>query len=154
MNISTRFPVAVHTLILLNISQPGTATSDFIASSVNTNPVVIRRITSMLGRANLVEAKAGIAGAKLKKPLSDITLLDVYKAVNVVGEGQLFAVHDNSNIKCEVGRHMHSTMTTILARAQQAMEEVLTQTTVADVAGDIAQLEGIVFPDYFMQPSS
>lgn len=149
MNISTRFPVAVHTLILLSISQPGTATSDMIASSVNTNPVVIRRITGMLGRADLVEARAGIAGARLKKPLAEITLLEVYKAVNAVGEGGLFAVHESPNPNCEVGRNIQAAMNPIFISAQRAMEQILDQTTVADVAGDISKLEGIVLPDFF-----
>ncbi|NGZ77151.1 Rrf2 family transcriptional regulator [Saccharibacillus alkalitolerans] len=149
MNISTRFPVAVHTLILLSASQPGTATSEMIASSVNTNPVVIRRITGMLGRAGLVEARAGVAGARLKKPLAEITLLDVYKAVNAVGEGGLFAVHDSPNPNCEVGRNIQAAMNPIFISAQRAMEQVLEGTTVADVAGDISQLEGIALPDFF-----
>ncbi|MDO3413100.1 Rrf2 family transcriptional regulator [Saccharibacillus sp. CPCC 101409] len=143
MNISTKFPVAVHTLILLSVSEPGTATSEFIASSVNTNPVVIRRITGMLGRAGLVEARAGVAGSRLRRPLEDITLLDVYKAVNAVGEGELFAVHDSPNPNCEVGRNIQAAMNPIFIEAQRAMERVLENTTVAAVAGDVSQLEGL-----------
>ncbi|OWA35599.1 transcriptional regulator [Saccharibacillus sp. O16] len=149
MNISTKFPVAVHTLILLSVSPPGTATSEMIASSVNTNPVVIRRITGMLGRAGLVEARAGVAGARLRKPLADITLLEVYQAVNGMGEGELFAVHDSPNPNCEVGRNIQAAMNPIFIAAQRALEQVLEQTTVADVAGDISQLEGIQLPDFF-----
>jgi len=148
VNISTKFPVAVHILILLSVSAPGTATSEFMASSVNTNPVVIRRITGMLGRAGLVEARAGIAGARLKKPLSSITLLEVYKAVGAVGEGGLFALHDSPNPNCEVGRNIQAAMNPIFLSAQQAMERVLEEKTAADVAGDISQLEGLELPDF------
>lgn len=149
MNISTKFPVAVHILILLSSSEPGTATSEHMAGSVNTNPVVIRRITGMLGRAGLVEAKAGIAGARLKKPLADITLFEVYQAVGAVGEGGLFGLHESPNPNCEVGRNIQAAMNPILLSAQRAMEQVLEQTTVADVAGDISQLEGITLPNFF-----
>ncbi|CAM3597388.1 MULTISPECIES: Rrf2 family transcriptional regulator [Saccharibacillus] len=148
MNISTKFPVAVHTLILLSVSEPGTATSEFIAGSVNTNPVVIRRITGMLGRAGLVEARAGIAGARLQKPLADITLFEVYRAVGAVGEGGLFALHESPNPNCEVGRNIQAAMNPILLAAQQAMEQVLRDTSVADVAGDIAQLDGLTLPEF------
>lgn len=148
MNISTKFPVAVHTLILLSVSEPGTATSEFIAGSVNTNPVVIRRITGMLGRAGLVEARAGIAGARLQKPLADITLFEVYRAVGAVGEGGLFALHESPNPNCEVGRNIQAAMNPILLAAQQAMEQVLRDTSVADVAGDISQLDGLTLPEF------
>lgn len=148
MNISTKFPVAVHTLILLSVSEPGTATSEFIAGSVNTNPVVIRRITGMLGRAGLVEARAGIAGARLQKPLADITLFEVYRAVGAVGEGGLFALHESPNPNCEVGRYIQAAMNPILLAAQQAMEQVLRDTSVADVAGDISQLDGLTLPEF------
>ncbi|QDH21388.1 Rrf2 family transcriptional regulator [Saccharibacillus brassicae] len=148
MNISTKFPVAVHTLILLSVSEPGTATSEFIASSVNTNPVVIRRITGMLGRAGLVEARAGIAGARLQKPLADITLFEVYRAVGAVGEGGLFGLHESPNPDCEVGRNIQAAMNPILLAAQRAMEQVLRDTSVADVAGDISHLDGLTLPEF------
>ncbi|GGO05073.1 Rrf2 family transcriptional regulator [Saccharibacillus kuerlensis] len=148
MNISTKFPVAVHTLILLSVSAPGTATSEMIAGSVNTNPVVIRRITGMLGRAGLVEARAGVAGSRLKKSLDEITLLDVYKAVGAVGTGGLFAVHESPNPNCEVARNIQGAMNPIFLSAQRAMEQVLEQTTVADVVGDMSQLEGLSLEEF------
>lgn len=65
MNISTRFAVAIHILTLIDSNKDGKSTSEWIAGSVNTNPVVIRRLTGMLNKAGLVEVRPGVAGAKL-----------------------------------------------------------------------------------------
>ena len=124
MGISSRFTVGVHMLTLLAMIETR-CTSEWIAGSVNTNPVVIRRITGMLKRAGLVDVQAGKGGTTLARDLEEITLLDVYKAVEVVEEGQLFSFHENPNIECPVGANIQSVLEIILMQAQEAMENVL-----------------------------
>ena len=106
MSISSRFSVGIHILTLLVINKEGINTSEVIASSVNTNPAMIRKITGMLKKAGLVDVQPGIAGAKRAKDISEITLLDVYRAVNAVQEDVLFSVHDKPNPDCPVGRNI------------------------------------------------
>lgn len=137
MNISSRFSVAIHILSILEVNKTGTNTSDFIASSVNTNPVVIRRITGMLSKAGLVEVKPGVPGAKLAKDPSDITLLDIYNAVNVVEENGLFGVHDSPNPDCTVGRNIQGVIVPLFTSAQKAMENVLAAVKLQDIIQDI-----------------
>lgn len=84
MKISSRFTVAVHILALIKIEREYTLTSTQIADSVNTNPVVIRRLMGRLKEAGFIDVSRGNSGAKLLKPLDEITLFDVYKAVEVV----------------------------------------------------------------------
>ncbi|MBW5446067.1 transcriptional regulator [Cohnella sp. CFH 77786] len=127
--ISSRFSIAVHVLILLAVS-PKECTGDFLAASVNTNPVIIRRIMGMLKKAGLVDVRAGVGGASLRKEPSQITLLDVYRAVQVIEEGQLFNFHDNPNPNCPVGRNIESALRAELTEAQSAMERRLAQVTV------------------------
>lgn len=62
MTISSRFSVAIHILSLLEINKDGISTSEYISGSVNTNPVVIRRIMGMLNKAGLVEVRTGLPG--------------------------------------------------------------------------------------------
>lgn len=126
--ISTRFSIAVHTLSLIAIS-PVDCTGDFIAGSVNTNPVVIRRIMSMLKKAGLVDVRPGVGGATLVRNPAQITLLDIYRAVHVTEENRLFRIHENSNIQCQVGRNIEKVLQEELAEAQTAMEQRLAQTT-------------------------
>lgn len=144
MSISSRFAVGIHILTLIEFNKEGISTSEFLASSVNTNPAVIRKLMGMLKKAGLVEVHPGIAGAKLAKDLSDITLYDVYKAVNVVQDKELFSLHDNPNPSCPVGKNIQNTVEPLFVAAQLAMEKVLGSVTLKDVVKDISNKENIV----------
>jgi DNA-binding IscR family transcriptional regulator len=141
MSISSRFAVGIHILTLIDLNKEGISSSEFLASSVNTNPAVIRKLMGMLKKAGLIEVHPGIAGAKLAMELSEITLLNVYKAVNVVQEKELFSVHDNPSPKCPVGRNIQKTIEPLFEAAQLAMEKVLGSVTLEDVVKDIAAKE-------------
>ncbi|MCB5936554.1 Rrf2 family transcriptional regulator [Caldibacillus thermoamylovorans] len=143
MSISSRFAVGIHILTLIELQKEGVTSSEFLASSVNTNPAVIRKIMSMLKKAGLIEVHPGIAGAKLAKEISDITLYDVYKAVDVVQENELFSIHDNPNPDCPVGRNIQNTIEPLFTAAQLAMEKVLRNVTLEDIVKDIAAKENI-----------
>ncbi|MFD3257389.1 Rrf2 family transcriptional regulator [Paenibacillus lentus] len=138
MTISSRFAVAIHILTVLEMNREGVNTSDYISDSVNTNPVVIRRITGMLSRAGLVEVRPGVAGSKLARSAADITLLDIYRAVHAVDENGLFAFHDKTNENCPVGRNIQSTIEPIFSEAQKAMENTLAKVTMQDIVRDLA----------------
>ncbi len=141
MSISSRFAVGIHILALIAINEGGVSTSEFIAGSVNTNPAVIRKITGMLKNAGLVNVRPGIAGAELAKALSDITLLDVYKAVNVVQDKELFTIHDKPNPDCPVGRNIQDAIEPLFSAAQLALEKALGNVTIEDVVKDIIEKE-------------
>ncbi|GIQ71106.1 Rrf2 family transcriptional regulator [Xylanibacillus composti] len=132
--ISTRFSIAVHALSLIAMN-PEACTGDFIAGSVNTNPVIIRRIMGMLKKAGLVEVRAGVGGAFLRKDAARITLLDVYRAVNATEENQLFRMHANPNIACTVGRNIERVLQEELNDAQLLLEQRLDQTTLSQLIG-------------------
>ncbi|MDX8364670.1 Rrf2 family transcriptional regulator [Cytobacillus sp. IB215665] len=141
MSISSRFAVGIHILALIEINKDGVSTSEYIAGSVNTNPAVIRKIMGMLKKADLVKVQPGIAGADLARDLSHITLLDVYKAVNVVQEKELFSVHESPNPACPVGRNIQDTIAPLFSVAQLALEKALGSVTIEDVVNDILQKE-------------
>lgn len=129
--ISTRFSVAVHTLSVLAVS--GECTGDFIAGSVGTNPVIIRRIMGMLKQAGLVAVRPGVGGASLLRAPDQITLLDIYQAVDVTDEGQLFSIHADPNPQCPVGRNIEAVLRTEMLEAQRAMEQRLAQVTLSQL---------------------
>ncbi|OZU89080.1 transcriptional regulator [Virgibacillus indicus] len=143
MSISSRFAVGIHILTLIELNKEGVSSSEFLSSSVNTNPAVIRKLMGMLKKSGLIEVRPGIAGAKLTKELSDITLFDVYMAVNVVQEKELFSIHDSPNPDCPVGRNIQNTIEPLFISAQIAMEKVLRNVTLEDVVKDIATKENI-----------
>lgn len=130
--VNSRVSVAIHILSLIaTTNDSNQLTSEWIASSVNTNPVVIRRISGQLKKANLIASNAGVAGYQLVKEPKDITLLDIYKAVQAPEE--LFAIHDNPNPECAVGKRIQSTLDNVFQSVQRAMEDKLTEETLQDV---------------------
>jgi len=133
MKISSRFTVAVHILSLVTIENSALCTSEWIAGSVNTNPVVIRRVMGKLKNAGLIQVRRGTGGASLRKPLNEITLLDVYRAVEVVEEGELFQFHEKPNPNCPVGANIQAVLELILNRAQEAMEKILGEVTMEEL---------------------
>lgn len=137
MQISSRFTIAVHVLICIeSFKDDYKVTSEFLASSVNVNPVVIRRILQQLKKADIVEVKRGSGGAEVARDLKDITLLDVYYAVESVEDGQLFHFHDNPNPKCPVGKNIHKILDHRLEDIQKAMENEMRSVTIKDVMAD------------------
>lgn len=143
MQISSRFTLAVHIFACIDTFQEDhKLTSDFLAGSTNVNPVVIRKILSQLKAAGLVTVARGTGGAAIAKPLSDITLLDIYRAVECVEHGELFHFHENPNADCPVGRNIHRILDDKLVRVQRAMEQELASITLADVKRDAKKYIG------------
>lgn len=137
MQISSRFTLAVHIFACIDtFKEEHKVTSDFLAKSTNVNPVIIRKILSQLKSASLVNVARGAGGATIAKPLNEITLLDVYKAVECVDNGELFHFHENPNQNCPVGRNIHNALDDKLDKVQQAMENELRSITIADVIND------------------
>ena len=139
MKISSRFSVAVHIISILQLYGNPMPTSEYIAGSVNTNPVVIRRILGMLKQAGIVDMKRGTGGAYLVKNVKDITMLDLYKAVGSVEDGQLFQIHENPNPECPVGANIQEVVNIAISSAQFAMEGVLEKITLADITKNLAE---------------
>lgn len=136
MQIPSRFTVAVHTLLCIAYFHGDCkVTSDFIAKSVNVNPVVIRRTLGKLKEAGLVNVEAGVGGASLAKDACDITLLDAFEATGCADDN-LFGFHGNPNANCPVGRSVHPVLDGKLAAAEQALYDSLAQTTIADLLED------------------
>lgn len=114
MKISSRFSIAVHILSILENNSSPICTSEFMAKSINTNPVVIRRIMSDLKRAEFVYVNRGPGEAELLKDLTEVTLLDVYHAVNVIAEDKLFHIHEQPNSDCPIGANIQAVLEVIL----------------------------------------
>jgi Rrf2 family protein len=130
--VATRFAVAVHILLLLATEQAGHATSARIAASVNTNPVVIRRIAGRLARAGLIRVRRGPGGAELARPAEAITLGEVWRAIHPP-ETPLISLHNPSRDDA-VGRAVPRLLEAPFRSAEEAMCASLSRTSVADLA--------------------
>lgn len=141
MQISSRFTIAVHVLICIETFKNNyKVTSDFLASSVNVNPVVIRRLLQQLKKAKLINVKRGSGGTDIEKPLEEITLLDVYNAVECVERGKLFHFHESPNQLCPVGKNIHALLDVRLEEIQKAMEKEMKSVSIRDIMNDAEKL--------------
>ena len=119
-------------LTFLAQSTDQSITSELMGSSVNTNPVFIRRILGLLSRAGLVASQPGVGGGwRLLRDPASITLLEVYRAVD---EGHLLSMHHSiPNQNCVIGRNIQRSLSIYFGEAEQAFEQTLAQQTVAQV---------------------
>lgn len=140
MQISSRFTIAIHILACVGTFGEGyKITSDFLASSIHVNPVIIRRILSQLRNAGLIKVARGTGGTTATRPVSEITFYDVYQAVDLLEEGTLFHFHEDPNPRCPVGKNIHKALDDKLVCIQKAMEDEMKKYSIADVVGQIEQ---------------
>lgn len=137
MKANTRFPVAIHILVFVAVRGSG-VTSDSIAESVNTNPVVVRKLNARLKKAGLLTICNGPSGgAELGRPPEQITLLDVFQAVRSEEDVLIFDTPQHPNQDCPIGRHILEAIDSPFREAQQAMKDALAQYTILDIVNYI-----------------
>jgi Rrf2 family protein len=135
MAANSRLTIAVHALAWLALAQRqghDVLTSDQVAASVNTNPVIIRRSLGDLRRAGLVHVRHGAgAGWSLGRAPEQISLLEVYDAV---GHEQPFGLHHTEpNLECPVGRGIRPALDQVYGDIEQTLRRELALVSVADV---------------------
>jgi Rrf2 family protein len=137
MAANSRFAVATHILAALALKKGETVNSTYLGESVNTNPVVIRRILLDLQKAGLVETCSGKnGGARLSAPLQKISLKRIYEAVD---EGSVFAYNPAApNKKCALSCRMKSVLEPIFQSVDVALQRDLEKVTLDQV---VAKLE-------------
>ena len=141
MQISSRFTIALHIFTCVDVFKDEyKVTSDFLAGSINTNPVVIRKILTQLKNAGLITVARGTGGVMPTRPLSDITFYDVYQAIEPVENGDLFHFHEAPNPECPVGRNIHGLLDGKLKAIQSAMEDEMKKYTIEDLREGIQEL--------------
>ncbi|MDR1948754.1 MAG: Rrf2 family transcriptional regulator [Spirochaetaceae bacterium] len=142
MQIGTQFSIAVHVLLVVEVFK-GThkVTSDLIASSVNTNPVIIRKIMGLLKEAGIIVITPGTGGIRLTRKPGKVSLLDIYRAIEPVKEGKLFKIHRDSEPACPVGANIVRLLENHFLAAQTAMEKSLSKCSLQNLLNDLGQEE-------------
>ncbi len=131
---NSRLAIAIHTVGVLAFVGEKSVTSNMVAQSVNTNPVVIRRIVGSLVKHGLVEVQMGTGGgSRLTRPPEDITLADIYLALE---EGEVFDVPmlEDSH-ECPIGRIVRPVLKKVLGEAEKSMIQYLQKVKLSDVMG-------------------
>ena len=134
MQISSRFTIALHIFTCIEtFKNDYKITSDFLAGSINTNPVIIRKILTQLKNAGLITVARGTGGISPTRPLKEISFYDVYQAIEPVENGDLFNFHNSPNPQCPVGKNIHALLDGKLKAIQLAMENEMKKYTLDDL---------------------
>lgn len=134
-----KFSSAIHTLILISESDKP-LTSEEIARSVGTNASYIRKIIALLKKKDIIESHRGVSGFALKSKSEDLTLLQIYRAVNETERPQLFDLHQNPNDDCVVGRQIKPVLSGMFAEMEDAFARTLAEKTLADCISGIRKI--------------
>ena len=103
-----------------------------LAASVNTNPVVVRRLLLALRRARLIKTFTGRhGGARLRKKPSRISLVEIYDAIE---SRPLIAVNERKALRrCHVSCTMKSIMSGVAESTEEAVRKHLRGITLAQL---------------------
>ncbi|ARK11104.1 RrF2 family transcriptional regulator [Fibrivirga algicola] len=128
---SGQFAISMHILTLLAKANGDRLTSDFIAGSININPVLVRKEISNLRNKGLVISREGKhGGSELAKPASQIRLSDVFLATR---QGALLGKSQNvPNPECPVGRQINQHLDSLYEQAESVLIHQLADSTLAD----------------------
>lgn len=140
MRVSTQFPVAVHALMMVAAFPETRITSEIVGQSTGCNPVVIRNLFPKLKKAGLLSVKAGRGKIELTRPIGEITLWDVYTAVESEQTEEIFKLHPHASDACPVGCHIRELLVSHLDDAVAAMRRELSAVTLGMLQGELREL--------------
>ena len=142
MRISVKCSSAVHILLMITVlSDSKKITSEFLASSVGCNPVDIRKLLSSLKKAGLIDIPRGTGGATLKRAPKDITLLDIYSAVDSTSLNELIGVHTHTEPRCLFGRNINRLLTGPYTQIGDAVRGTMSSITLENLLMQLQELE-------------
>ncbi|WP_421942816.1 Rrf2 family transcriptional regulator [Pedobacter sp.] len=128
---NSRYPISLHILTLLDDAKGTLVSSDYLAGSININPVLVRKEIINLRKHGFVNSKEGKGGGSfLAKNASDINLGELYKAVKnatILGQSK-----NEPNPKCPIGKQINQHLNTLYNDAENALIENLSKQTLAD----------------------
>lgn len=144
MQISMKCSVAVHCLIFIHEAKGiAKVTSNLLAESTGSNPVVIRNILSALKKAGLITVPRGTGGAELCADPSQITLYQIYSALEPNGVTSIIGIHPCDGRPCPVAQNIRNVLKTpyhkIEDAVKKAMEDVTLQSMIDDFHGMVQQ---------------
>ncbi len=142
MKISSKLAMGIHVLIAIDrFSGEYKVTSDFLAGSLQVNPVMVRQILVGLNGCGITEIADRKRGVELSRPLGEITMQDVYFAVEGSGKS-IFGFHSDPNEKCPVGKNIHAILDSRLDSLQREFEDSLKNYHLSDIAADLDSIIG------------
>ncbi|SHO43078.1 Rrf2 family transcriptional regulator [Anaerocolumna xylanovorans] len=137
MRVSTQFPIAVHALMMVAYFPDTRITSELAAKSAGCNSVIIRNIFLKLKKAGLLSVRPGRSKMELAKPVGEISLWDIYAAVETDETDEIFKFHPHTSCTCPVGSNIRSLLHSHFDDAIAAMREELSKVTLEDLTKEL-----------------
>ena len=131
MKYSTKLSDAIHILVLIAINTEDKLSSQTIATSIHTNPAFIRQLMSSLKKADLLISVHGHAMPSLTRDPKDISLLDVYKAIE--GDKPLLHLDTHTNPECGIGVNIQHALQDYYDAIQKVAEGKMQAITLDDI---------------------
>lgn len=135
MKYSNKLSDGVHILAYVEICKDSDLSSAAIASSIESNPSLVRRMMSRLSKAGLLVSQPGVVAPKLARPADEISLLNIYRAIE--DNQNLLHVDEKTNLKCIVGGNIQETLTGVYQKIQSDAEKSMSQVTLKDIIDSI-----------------
>lgn len=135
MKYSSKLSDGVHILAYVDICQDGDLSSNAIASSIESNPSLVRRMMARLKKSGLLESQPGKIAPKLGRSASEITLLDVYRSIE--DNHNLLHIDEKTNPKCIVGGNIQNTLRRAYDKVQTDAENSMAQISLQNIIDDI-----------------
>lgn len=130
MRFSTRLSDALHILVLVAMSD-GSVSSAQIAESVRTHPSFVRQLVGKLKAAGIVTSTRGKPCTALARPAEEISMLDVYRAVE--GNKLLLHLDIHTNPECGAGVNIQYVLGEYYEDVQRATCEEMSKIRLADI---------------------
>lgn len=131
MKYSTKLSDAVHIMVFIAVTPDSDLSSTAIAASIQTNPGFVRQIMMKLRKAGLMDSVTGHAKPSLSKSASEISLLDIYKAVE--GDKPLLHLDTHTNPDCGVGVNIQLALQNYYREIQQTAENKMEAISLQDI---------------------
>lgn len=141
MQISIKCSVAVHCLIFIHEAKGiAKVTSNLLAQSTGSNPVVIRNILSALKKAGLITVPRGTGGAELCADPSQITLYQIYSALEPDGVTSIIGIHPCDGRPCPVAQNIRKVLEPPYHKIENAVKEAMEEITLQSMIDDFHKL--------------
>lgn len=137
MTSSSQFYLAVHTMLMIAGFPEKHVTSSLVAASAGCHPVIIRNIFIKLRSAGLLRTKCGRGKTELTRAPEEITLLDIFDAVEGEQTRGIFKIPENPKSQCPLGALVRRLVGGHFTRASEAMQAELASVTLASLIGEL-----------------
>jgi DNA-binding IscR family transcriptional regulator len=140
MRTSTKCSIALHLLVVLEVFKGKKLTSERLAKSTGCNPVIVRNLIGNLKKAGIVDVQRGSGGASLVAAPEDVTLWDVYQAVDATPLDELMGRHPNPYPACPVGSKICQLLEKPFGLIADSVQKTMSSYTLRQILDDYDSL--------------